>query len=108
VSVPLSILITDFHFLLLYPDRVCAVSSLDEKLVYEELLALVGRLFVLSMIHISTEYDRGAETERETDSTCIRSDKQDVLGVYECINPGNPGSEREQGCMEGVLETWTT
>ena len=43
----MSILITDFHFLLLYPDRVCAVSNLDEKLVYEELLALVGCLVIL-------------------------------------------------------------
>ena len=34
--------VTGFHFVLLYHDRVCAVSSLDEKLVYEELLGLVG------------------------------------------------------------------
>ncbi|KAF8329689.1 Pep3/Vps18/deep orange family-domain-containing protein [Cantharellus anzutake] len=39
---PLSMLITDYHFLLLYPDRVCAVSNLGgvERLVYEEFLAL--------------------------------------------------------------------
>lgn len=36
--------ITDFHFLLLYHDRICAVSSLDEKLVYEEYLGLVSLL----------------------------------------------------------------
>lgn len=34
--------VTEFHFLFLYHDRICAVSSLDEKLVYEELLGLVS------------------------------------------------------------------
>src|SRR5580692_8995335 len=44
--VPLSMAVTDFHFLLLYHDRVCAVSSLDDKLVYEEFLGLVCELVV--------------------------------------------------------------
>lgn len=39
--VPLSMAVTDFHFLLLYHDRVCAVSRLDDRLVYEEFLGLV-------------------------------------------------------------------
>jgi hypothetical protein len=38
--------VTDFHFLLLYHDRVCAVSSLDDKLVYEEFLGLVCELLI--------------------------------------------------------------
>lgn len=38
--------VTDFHFVLLYHDRVCAVSSLDDKLVYEEFLGLVCKLAV--------------------------------------------------------------
>lgn len=47
-TAPLSVALTEFHFLLLYQDRVCAVSSLDDKLVYEELLALVCAPFAVN------------------------------------------------------------
>ncbi len=50
-------LITDYHFLLLYPDRVCAVSNLagDERLVYEELLALVRSDYYASVVAMPDE-----------------------------------------------------
>ncbi|KZT41330.1 hypothetical protein SISSUDRAFT_1042912 [Sistotremastrum suecicum HHB10207 ss-3] len=38
--VPLSIAVTEFHFILLYYDRVVAVSRLDERVTHEELLPL--------------------------------------------------------------------
>lgn len=37
---PLSLILTEFHYILLYGDRVIGISSLDEKLVYEDLLPL--------------------------------------------------------------------
>ena len=40
-EVPLSIGLTEFHFILLYHDRVVAVGNLDERVTYEELLPLV-------------------------------------------------------------------
>jgi len=40
---PQSIALTEFHFILLYKDRIAGVCSLDEKLVYEESLPLVSR-----------------------------------------------------------------
>ena len=40
-EVPLSIGLTEFHFILLYRDRVAAVGNLDEHITYEELLPLV-------------------------------------------------------------------
>ena len=51
---PLSMLITDYHFLLLYSDRVCAISNLagDERLVCEELLALVRGDFYASGVAV--------------------------------------------------------
>lgn len=33
--------LTEFHFLLLYRDRVLGISNLNEQLAYEELLPLV-------------------------------------------------------------------
>jgi vacuolar protein sorting-associated protein 18 len=39
---PLSIALTEFHFMLLYKDRIAGVSTLDENLAYEEILPLVS------------------------------------------------------------------
>jgi hypothetical protein len=41
-DVPISITLTEFHFVVVYKDRVVAVSSLDEKLAYEETIPLVS------------------------------------------------------------------
>ena len=38
---PLSISLTEFHFVLLYKDRVVGICNLNDALVYEELLPLV-------------------------------------------------------------------
>lgn len=40
---PASISLTEFHFILLYKDRVVALSSLNEQMAYEELLPMVGQ-----------------------------------------------------------------
>jgi len=39
---PIGMGITEFHFVLLYPDRVVAVRRLDYKIIYEEILPLVS------------------------------------------------------------------
>ncbi|SNX87383.1 related to DigA protein [Melanopsichium pennsylvanicum] len=39
-EVPLSIALTEFHFVLLYEDRVMAISSLDDQVIFEEVLPL--------------------------------------------------------------------
>ncbi len=43
-TVPISMSLTEFHFLLLYRDRVLGISNLNEQLAYEELLPLVSYL----------------------------------------------------------------
>ena len=42
-TTPLSLTVTDFHYLLLYADRLVAVGRLNEQVVYEELLPRVRR-----------------------------------------------------------------
>ncbi|KAL1762015.1 Pep3/Vps18/deep orange family-domain-containing protein [Schizophyllum commune] len=37
-DVPLSMAVTEFHFVLLYKDRIAAICSLDERLAYEEVM----------------------------------------------------------------------
>jgi len=40
-SVPLSIAMTEFHFILLYKDRIRAICHLNDEIVYEEMINLV-------------------------------------------------------------------
>ena len=40
-AAPISMSLTEFHFLMLYQDRVLGISNLNEQLAYEELLPLV-------------------------------------------------------------------
>lgn len=44
LQTPISMTVTQYHYLLLYVDRVCAVGRLDERLVWEERLPLVRRI----------------------------------------------------------------
>jgi hypothetical protein len=41
-EIPVSLALTEFHFVLLYADRVVGICNLDEKLDYEEQLPLVS------------------------------------------------------------------
>lgn len=41
-STPISMSLTEFHFVLLYKDRIVGVCNLNDALVYEELLPLVS------------------------------------------------------------------
>ena len=41
-SIPISITITEWHYLLLYVDRVVGISREDEKVVWQESLPLTG------------------------------------------------------------------
>jgi hypothetical protein len=42
---PLGIALTEFHMLLLYRDRLVAISTLNEQVMYEDCLGQVGALF---------------------------------------------------------------
>jgi vacuolar protein sorting-associated protein 18 len=44
-EMPISIALTEFHFILLYKDRIASVCNLDEKLTYEEPLPLVSVIY---------------------------------------------------------------
>lgn len=40
---PISISMTEFHFALVYKDRVAAICNLNDALTYEEMIPLVSR-----------------------------------------------------------------
>lgn len=41
MGTPLSMSLTEFHFILLYKDRILGICSLDDRLAYEESLPIV-------------------------------------------------------------------
>ena len=61
-EVPLSIALTEFHFLLLYKDRIAAVCNLNEKLTYEEILPLV---ITFLFIHCQHSYFQNSNQGRK-------------------------------------------
>lgn len=39
---PISVALTEFHFVLLYKDRIRAICQLNDQIVYEEMIPLVS------------------------------------------------------------------
>lgn len=50
-ELPVSIALTDFHYVILYKDRISGVCHLNDKLTYEEPLPLVR---IYSFLHIAS------------------------------------------------------
>ena len=49
-EVPLSLNLTEFHFILLYRERVVGICNLDDRMTYEETLPLVCRFSCIRFI----------------------------------------------------------
>ena len=59
MGTPLSLSLTEFHFILLYKDRILGICSLDDRLAYEESLPIVRHFVpILSMFMLTV----GSET----------------------------------------------
>jgi len=43
-EVPISILLTEFHFILLYSDRIIGICTLNGKQTYEDIIPLVSKI----------------------------------------------------------------
>lgn len=63
LGVPWSIALTEFHFILLYGDRIVGVSSLNEQLTYEEMLPLVTILCTHHLASRSRQQPGSSESE---------------------------------------------
>jgi hypothetical protein len=54
LGTPLSLSLTEFHFILLYKDRILGICSLDDRLAYEEALPIVRHfLYFISMFMLT-------------------------------------------------------
>lgn len=80
---PLSISVTQFHFLLLYHDRLIGVGNLDERVAYDERLPLVRRFHRISPT--STCSRSAGERKRDRSRNGVRPYSKDLLGIHRSV-----------------------
>lgn len=81
-EIPLSIALTEFHFILLYRDRIMAISSLDDKVIYEEALPLQPQERVLATAIDQERKTYWVYTDSSIFELVVRQEDRDVWQVY--------------------------
>ncbi|EMD42009.1 hypothetical protein CERSUDRAFT_110549 [Gelatoporia subvermispora B] len=81
-DVPVSIALTEFHFILLYPNQVMAVSSLNEHLAYEEGLPLKPNEVVRGLTADPVRNTFWVYTDQSIFELGVTNEHRDVWGIY--------------------------
>ncbi|KAL4241619.1 VPS18 family protein [Abortiporus biennis] len=81
-GVPLSIALTEFHFVLLYRDRVVAVSNLNEQLTFEEIIPLKPNEFVRGLTADPIRKTYWLYTDQSLFELSVRNEDRDVWRIY--------------------------
>lgn len=81
-EIPLSIALTEFHFVLLYQDRVMAISSLDDHVIFEEALPLKPHERVIGTAVDVTKQTYWIYTDASIFELVLRDEDRHVWRVY--------------------------
>lgn len=81
-EIPLSIALTEFHFILLYRDRIMAISSLDDRVIYEEALPLQPQERVLATVVDQERKTYWVYTDSSIFELVVRQEDRDIWKVY--------------------------
>ncbi|SPO29308.1 related to DigA protein [Ustilago trichophora] len=81
-EIPLSIALTEFHFVLLYQDRAMAISSLDDQVVFEEALPLKPNERVIGTAVDVAKRTYWIYTDASIFELVIRDEDRHVWRVY--------------------------
>ncbi|OCH96211.1 hypothetical protein OBBRIDRAFT_744298 [Obba rivulosa] len=81
-EVPISMALTEFHFILLYSDRVMAVSSLNDHLTYEEGLPLKPNEVVRGMAADPVRKTYWVYTDQSIFELGATNEHRDVWKIY--------------------------
>ncbi|GAB5585428.1 tethering complex subunit [Umbelopsis nana] len=81
-SVPLSIAMTEFHFILLYKDRIRAICHLNDEIVYEEMINLAANEHVKGLTMDETTGSPWVYTNLSLYELIIREESRDVWKIY--------------------------
>lgn len=81
-EVPSSVMLSEFHFMLLYHDRVAGINSLDDRVVFEETLPLKARERVIgSSVDISRQ-TYWVYTDASIFEVVVRNEDRDIWRVH--------------------------
>ncbi|TFY83521.1 hypothetical protein EWM64_g503 [Hericium alpestre] len=81
-QVPTSIALTEFHFMLLYRDRIAAVCTLDDNLTYEELLPLKPGETVRALTADPVRKTYWVYTDQSLFELVVKNEDRDVWKIY--------------------------
>lgn len=81
-EVPLSLNLTEFHFILLYKDRVVGICNLDDRMTYEETLPLKNNETVLGMAADPVRRTYWVFTDQSLFELVVGNEDRDVWKVY--------------------------
>lgn len=81
-DIPIAIALTEFHFIVLYRDRVAAVSALDEKLAYEEAIPLESGEVVLGLTSDPVRQGYWVYTDQSIFEIVATNESRDVWKSY--------------------------
>ncbi|KAG8844570.1 hypothetical protein FRB96_002999 [Tulasnella sp. 330] len=81
-DIPLSICLTEFHFILLFRDRLCAISNLDEQLVWEEPLPLKPKERAIALCADPNSNTYWLYTDASLFELVVKDEDRNVWDVY--------------------------
>ncbi|BGP36576.1 tethering complex subunit [Rhodotorula kratochvilovae] len=79
---PLSMALTEWHFVLLYADKICAVDLLTDKVMYHELLDLPDNARPLRLVSDPVRKTLWMYTEQAIYELVVRDEDRDVWKVF--------------------------
>ncbi|KAF9569895.1 DigA protein [Agrocybe pediades] len=81
-EVPLSLSLTEFHFLLLYSDRIVGICNLDDNLTYEERLPLKAKETVIGLAADPVRRTYWVYTDQSLFEVVVGNEDRDVWRIY--------------------------
>lgn len=81
-EIPLGIALTEFHFILVYRDRIMAINSLDDRVIYEEALPLQPQERVLATAVDQERKTYWVYTDSSIFELVVRQEDRDIWKVY--------------------------
>ncbi|KAF8739352.1 hypothetical protein AX14_009923 [Amanita brunnescens Koide BX004] len=86
-STPISMALTEFHFILLYRDRVIGICNLDDQVVYEEAIPLNPNETVLGLAADPVRKTYWVYTDQSLFELVVANEDRDVWKLY--LDKGN-------------------
>ncbi|KAJ3516463.1 hypothetical protein NLJ89_g1114 [Agrocybe chaxingu] len=81
-EVPLSLSLTEFHFILLYKDRVVGICNLDDRATYEETLPIKSNETVLGLAADPVRKTYWVFTDQSLFEIVVGNEDRDVWKIY--------------------------